>query len=69
MTLNAADIDRLAGVDKSVTIHGDTDDQVVLEGGSETGRTEQIGDETYNIYSLGNEGEIYVYEHIQVELT
>lgn len=68
VTLNAADIDRLAGVDKSVTIHGDTDDQVVLEGGSETGRTEQIGDETYNIYSLGNEGEVYVYEHIQVEL-
>ncbi|MEN8838324.1 MAG: Ig-like domain-containing protein [Celeribacter marinus] len=68
VTLNAADMDRLAGVDGAITIHGGEDDRVILEGATNTGQSTQIDGATYDVYTLGNEGQVLVDHDIEVVL-
>ncbi|WP_417244002.1 Ig-like domain-containing protein [Celeribacter sp.] len=68
VTLNAADLDRLAGVDRAITIHGGEDDRVVLEGATNTGQSTEIDGATYDVYTMGTEGQILVDHDIEVVL-
>ncbi|WP_417249629.1 Ig-like domain-containing protein [Celeribacter sp.] len=69
VTLSAADIDRIAGVDKTITIHGGTDDQVTFEGATATERIEDVDGVDYAVYTLGTGAEVWVNEDISVVLT
>jgi len=56
LTLTEAQILRLAGADKQLTISGDTDDQVNLVGGTYTGTTQVVNGETLKLYLVGSAG-------------
>nr|WP_319249079.1 Ig-like domain-containing protein [uncultured Celeribacter sp.] len=66
VTLTAADLDRLAGDDNTLTITGDTDDRVVLDGGSLTDTT-TIDGTSYDIYTLGDD-QVLIDHNIEVVL-
>ncbi|WP_417270960.1 Ig-like domain-containing protein [Celeribacter sp.] len=68
VTLNAADLDRLAGVDGAITIHGGEDDRVVLEGATHTGQSTDVDGATYDVYTLGTEGQVLVEHGVEVVL-
>ncbi len=70
LTLTEAQINRLAGVDKQLTVSGDADDALTLAGGSFTGTTETINGETYKLYLVGTHGaSVLVDDDISVTLT
>ncbi|SFJ86652.1 Ig-like domain-containing protein [Celeribacter neptunius] len=55
VTLSASDLDRLVGDDGTLTIHGGTDDRVVLDGATDTGGTTEVDGAQYHIYTLGDD--------------
>lgn len=67
VTLSAADLDGLVGADGTLTIHGGEDDQVVLDGATNTGQSTLIDGESYNIYTLGDE-QVLIDDNIDVVL-
>jgi len=67
LTLNEADIDRLAGNVGSLTVHGASDDHVTLENAVANGTTTIDGD-TYDIYTLGTDGVLIIDEDINVTI-
>lgn len=70
LSLNEAQINRLAGVDKQITISGDADDQLTLTGGTYTGTTQTIDGETYKLYLVGTHGaSVLVDDDISVTTT
>ncbi|MDP5346050.1 MAG: Ig-like domain-containing protein, partial [Paracoccaceae bacterium] len=56
LTLDAARILALTGANKQMTITGDTDDVVHLQGGVDTQQTVTANGETYKLYTLGASG-------------
>ena len=46
----------------TLTIHGGADDTVTVAGASNTGVTQQIDGQTYNVYTMGNDGATLVIE-------
>lgn len=65
LTLDEADIDRLAGNIGKIVVHGDVDDQVTLIDATKTGTT-QIDNENYDIYTVGDDGVLIIDEDIRV---
>jgi len=61
LVLTEADIKALSGSTDTVTIHGGIDDQITVAGAQNTGTT-QIDGQTYNVYTLGNDGVTLVIE-------
>ncbi|MFY0312484.1 Ig-like domain-containing protein [Leisingera sp. D0M16] len=55
LTLTEADINALSGNSDTLTVHGESDDTLTITGAAATG-TETIDGETYNVYTLGNDG-------------
>ncbi|MCF6444598.1 Ig-like domain-containing protein [Nereida sp. MMG025] len=56
LTLTAADLEGLSDHSNEVRIHGGEDDTVTIAGAIATGETETINGQTYDVYSLGDEG-------------
>ncbi|MGR3635649.1 MAG: Ig-like domain-containing protein [Shimia sp.] len=56
LTLTESQIRDLSDTSDTLTIHGGSDDQVTVNGAQSTGQTVDIEGETYDIYSVGNDG-------------
>ena len=56
LTLTEAQIRAMSGSTDTLAIQGGTDDQVTVAGASNTGQTQQIDGQTYNVYTIGNDG-------------
>lgn len=70
LTLTEAQINRLGGVDRQLTIAGNSDDALTLMGGSYSGTTQTINGETYKLYLVGTHGaSVLVDDDISVTLT
>ena len=67
LTLTAEQLEALSGNSNELTIRGGSDDTVTIEGASGTGQTVDIAGETYDIYTLGDEGgTLYINEDVTV---
>ncbi|MEX0305508.1 MAG: Ig-like domain-containing protein [Leisingera sp.] len=55
LTLTEADINALSGNGNTLTVHGEADDTLTITGATAAG-TETIDGETYNVYTLGDDG-------------
>lgn len=55
LTLTEADINALSGNSDTLTVHGESDDTLTITGATKVG-TETIDGETYNVYTLGDDG-------------
>ncbi|AUQ51366.1 Bacterial Ig-like domain protein (group 3)/Putative flagellar system-associated repeat protein [Phaeobacter inhibens] len=68
LTLNESDIKALSGNSDTLTIRGDNNDTITLAGGN-AGGTRQIDGETFNVYTIGNDGTtLIVDQDVQVVL-
>jgi hypothetical protein len=56
LTLTEAQLLALSDTTDTLTIHGNTDDTVTISGAVRTGATQQIEGQTYDIYTLGDNG-------------
>ncbi|WP_191090155.1 BapA prefix-like domain-containing protein [Histidinibacterium aquaticum] len=56
LTLTAEDLAALSKNGNDLTIHGGSDDTVTMTGAEATGDSQAIGDETYDVYTLGDDG-------------
>lgn len=56
LTLTEAQIRDLSDTSDTLTIHGGRDDEVEVTGAVDTGQTTQIDGETYDIYTVGDDG-------------
>ncbi|WP_054001074.1 Ig-like domain-containing protein [Shimia sp. SK013] len=56
LTLNEAQIRELSDTSDTLTIHGGIDDQVTVAGAQNTGQTVDIEGETYDVYTVGDDG-------------
>ncbi len=61
LTLNEAQIKALSGSTDTLTIHGGSDDTVTVSGAVNSGST-TIDGQTYNVYTIGNDGATLVIE-------
>lgn len=68
LTLSAADLDRLTGVDGTLTVHGGGDDRVVLTDDATAGGSTDIDGQSYDIYTLGDDSVLFVDADIDVVL-
>jgi hypothetical protein len=55
LTLTEADINALSGNSDTLTVHGGADDTLTITGATAAG-TQTINNETYNVYTIGNDG-------------
>ena len=66
LTLTEADIDALSGNSDTLKIRGNSDDTVTLTGATSSG-TQQVDGETFDVYTIGNDGTtLLVEEDVQV---
>lgn len=56
LVLTEEQIRNLSDTSDSLTIHGGADDQVTIAGATETGETRDIDGETYDVYTIGDDG-------------
>ncbi|TCL09085.1 Ig-like domain-containing protein [Shimia isoporae] len=56
LTLTESQIRDLSDTSDTLTIHGGSDDQVTVSGATNTGQTVDIEGETYDIYTVGDDG-------------
>lgn len=56
LTLTESQIRDLSDTSDTLTIHGGSDDQVTVSGAQNTGQTVDIEGETYDIYTVGDDG-------------
>jgi hypothetical protein len=68
LTLSEADLDRLTGEDGTLTVHGGGDDRVVLTDTATADGTTNIDGQSYDIYTLGDDGVLFVDSNIDVVL-
>jgi len=62
LVLTEAQIRAMSDNSDTLTIHGGSDDSVTISGATNTGETRQIDGNTYNVYTLGNDGATLVVE-------
>jgi len=65
LTLTEADINALSDNSNTVTIHGgsvDDNDTVTITGATDTGTTQTIDGQTYDVYTIGDDGTTLVIE-------
>ena len=62
LVLTEAQIQSLSGSSDTLTIHGGSDDTLTVTGATSTGQTEQIDGQTYNVYTIGDDGTTLVIE-------
>lgn len=62
LVLTEAQIKALSDGTNTLTIHGGMDDTVTVAGATDTGTTQTIGGQTYNVYTIGNDGATLVIE-------
>ncbi|UWQ73985.1 Ig-like domain-containing protein [Leisingera sp. M658] len=55
LTLTEADINALSGNSDKLTVHGEADDTLTITGATAAG-TETVDGETYNVYTIGDDG-------------
>ncbi|WP_298358588.1 Ig-like domain-containing protein [uncultured Litoreibacter sp.] len=65
LTISESDLLAMSGVSDTLIVHGGTDDVVNAAGATFTGATEVIGNQVYNVYSLG-EGSLIIDSEITV---
>lgn len=65
LTLTESDLLAMSGASDTLVVHGDGDDVVNAAGAVDTGQTETIGGQVYNVYTLG-EGSLIVDSDIAV---
>lgn len=68
LTLSGADLNRLTGEDGTLTVHGGGDDRVVLTDTAAASGTTDIDGQSYDIYTLGDDGVLFVDSNIDVVL-
>jgi hypothetical protein len=68
LTLSGADLSRLTGEDGTLTVHGGGDDRVVLTDTAAASGTTDIDGQSYDIYTLGDDGVLFVDSNIDVVL-
>ncbi len=56
LTLTEAQIRELSDTSDTLTIHGGSDDQITVADATATGQTVDIEGETYDVYTVGNDG-------------
>lgn len=56
LTLTESQIKALSDSTDSLTIHGGRDDEVTVNGAVDTGQTTEIDGETYDVYTVGDDG-------------
>jgi len=67
LTLTAEQLEGLSDNSNELTIHGGSDDTVAIAGANGTGDSVDISGQTYDIYTLGDEGgTLYINEDITV---
>jgi len=62
LVLSETQIKALSGSSDTLTIHGGTDDTVTIGGAANSGQTQQIDGQSYNVYTLGNDGATVIIE-------
>jgi hypothetical protein len=67
LTITAAQLNALTGVDKELMVKGDADDRVRLDDATATGTTRVVDGHTYEVYHLGT-GTVLVDEDIQTQI-
>jgi hypothetical protein len=60
--LTEAQIRALSDGSDTLTIHGGADDEVTVTGAVDTGETRDIDGQTYNVYTIGDDGTTLVVE-------
>lgn len=68
LTLSSADLDRLTGEDGTLTVHGGGDDRVVLTDTATADGSTQVDGQSYDIYTLGDDGVLLIDSNIDVVL-
>jgi hypothetical protein len=68
LTLSSADLDRLTGDDGTLTVHGGGDDRVVLTDTATADGSTQVDGQSYDIYTLGDDGVLLIDSNIDVVL-
>ncbi len=68
LTLDLSTLEGLSDANNTLTIHGGADDSVTLSGASASGQSTVIDGTTYDIYTMGTDGQIFIEEDINVTL-
>ncbi len=67
LTLTAEQLETLSNNSNELAIRGGSDDTVTITGANNTGESVDIAGETYDIYTLGDEGgTLYINDDINV---
>lgn len=66
LTLDVATLEGLSNNDNNLIIHGNTDDSVTLSGAADSGQNATIDGKNYDMYTMGDDAQIYVEEFINV---
>jgi len=71
LTLDLATIEGLSDADNNLVIHGGVgdSDKVFIDGASNSGTSTTINGESYNIYTMGDDAQIFIEEGILVPRT
>lgn len=68
VTLDLATLQGLSDANNNLIIHGGDDDFVTLAGATASGSTAEIGGRTYNVYTLGDDAQVFIDESINVTI-
>ncbi|SLN19245.1 Ig-like domain-containing protein [Pseudooctadecabacter jejudonensis] len=66
LTLDLSALEGLSDNDNNLIIHGGRDDTVNIAGAQNSGTSETINGKTYDVYTMGDDAQIYIEEDITV---
>ena len=63
LVLTEAQIKAMSSATDELTVHGGADDTLTVSGAVDTGQTRMIDGQTYNVYTIGNDGATLIVDH------
>jgi len=68
LTLDLSSLEGLSDADNNLVIHGGSDDAVNLTGAANSGMSTTIDGRSYDIYTMGDDAQIFIEEDINVTI-
>ena len=64
LTLDVSTLEGLSDADNNLIVHGGVDDSITLIGAANTGTQTSIGGNDYNVYTMGDDAQVFIEEDI-----
>lgn len=68
LTLDVSTLEGLSDADNNLVIHGGDDDSVTLSGAANSGMSTTIDGKSYDIYTMGDDAQVFIEEDINVTI-